>query len=245
MKICTKCKIEKELSDFYKNKQQLCGFSCWCKQCSNKSSKIYQQKHCKKLKLYHKNLRKKYKLEYKTRNKNYYLNNKKKILTAQEEYYQKHKENIKNRCKQYYNEHKTEYKEYFVKYNYQHKKKRSKNGKIYSKQRRKNDLCFKLLGNLRHRLNIAVKNGSKSERTKELLGCTVKFLKKHLELQFKDNMSWDNYGRKKDIKCWEIDHIKPCVSFDLSKNKEQRKCFHYSNLQPLWAKENRTKGGTK
>ena len=50
-------------------------------------------------------------------------------------------------------------------------------------------------------------------------------------------MSWDNYGD------WHIDHIRPCCSFDLSKIEEQEKCFHYSNLQPLWAEENMTKGG--
>lgn len=49
-------------------------------------------------------------------------------------------------------------------------------------------------------------------------------------------MNWDNYGE------WEIDHIKPCASYDLSKPKEQRKCFNYMNLQPLWAEENLRKG---
>jgi hypothetical protein len=56
-------------------------------------------------------------------------------------------------------------------------------------------------------------------------------------------MSWDNYGRKNGIKCWEIDHIRPCCTFDLSKPKEQKKCFYYTNLQPLWATENLKKGG--
>jgi hypothetical protein len=56
------------------------------------------------------------------------------------------------------------------------------------------------------------------------------------EKKFKPKMSWNNYGK------WHIDHIKPCCSFNLSKSEEQRKCFHYSNLQPLWAKENLSKG---
>ncbi|GAI33061.1 unnamed protein product, partial [marine sediment metagenome] len=59
--------------------------------------------------------------------------------------------------------------------------------------------------------------------------------KKHLEKRFVKGMSWKNYGK------WHIDHIKPCATFNLSEKKEQRKCFHYSNLQPLWAKENLSK----
>jgi desulfoferrodoxin (superoxide reductase-like protein) len=55
-----------------------------------------------------------------------------------------------------------------------------------------------------------------------------------LEKQFKLGMNWDNYGRSG----WHIDHIKPCASFDLTKKEEQLKCFHYTNLQPLWAREN-------
>jgi len=54
-------------------------------------------------------------------------------------------------------------------------------------------------------------------------------------------MSWDNYGtgyNGKGMEQWHIDHIIPCASFDLSKPSEQKKCFHYTNLQPLWAKDN-------
>jgi len=61
-------------------------------------------------------------------------------------------------------------------------------------------------------------------------------LRLHLERQFKDGISWDNYGE------WHIDHIRPCAKFDLSKPEEQRACFHYTNLQPLWEKENVSKG---
>jgi len=70
----------------------------------------------------------------------------------------------------------------------------------------------------------------------DLLGCTVEELRAHLEKQFKRGMSWSNYGR------WHIDHIRPCASFDLTDPEQQRICFHYSNLQPLWAEENMRKG---
>jgi hypothetical protein len=67
-----------------------------------------------------------------------------------------------------------------------------------------------------------------------LLGCSIEFLKKHLETQFTEGMSWDNYT----YYGWHIDHIKPCKLFDLSKPEEQQKCFHYSNLQPMWWHDN-------
>ena len=69
-----------------------------------------------------------------------------------------------------------------------------------------------------------------------LLGCTIQEARNHIEKQFIDGMSWENYGK------WHIDHIKPCASFDLTKENDQRKCFHYTNLQPLWAKDNLVKG---
>jgi hypothetical protein len=61
---------------------------------------------------------------------------------------------------------------------------------------------------------------------------------KHLESKFTEGMSWSNYG----YKGWHVDHIKPCASFDLSDPEEQKKCFHYTNLQPLWWYDNFKKG---
>lgn len=117
---------------------------------------------------------------------------------------------------------------YEKKYRENHKQQRNE----YLYNRRRKDICFKLLENLRHRLNLAVKNNYKSKKTKKLLGCTIEELKSHLESQFTKGMNWDNYGK------WHIDHIRPCASFDLSKPEEQQKCFHYTNLRPLWAIDN-------
>lgn len=73
--------------------------------------------------------------------------------------------------------------------------------------------------------------------TTKLLGCSINKLKAHLESLFKDDMSWDNWGRTG----WHIDHIKPCKDFNLTKKSEQLKCFNYHNLQPLWAEDNLAK----
>lgn len=71
----------------------------------------------------------------------------------------------------------------------------------------------------------------------EYLGCTIKELIEYLENKFCDGMAWENYGN------WEIDHIKPISNFDLLDNKQKKELCHYTNLQPLWRKENLKKGG--
>lgn len=112
------------------------------------------------------------------------------------------------------------------------KQQRSKRGK----QRRQTDHQFKLATNLRNRLWYALKGNAKSTQTLELLGCSIERLQFHLQSQFTEGMAWDNYGK------WHIDHIIPCASFDLSDPAQQRVCFHYTNLQPLWARDNLSKG---
>ena len=58
----------------------------------------------------------------------------------------------------------------------------------------------------------------------------------YLQGKFKEGMHWNNLGK------WHIDHIRPCASFDLTDPEQQKQCFHYTNLQPLWAAENIRKG---
>mgnify|MGYP003522388959 CR=1 FL=1 len=81
-------------------------------------------------------------------------------------------------------------------------------------------------------MNDELKNiikGSITNKLKEYLGCSLIELKIYLEELFKPEMNWSNHGE-----IWEIDHIKPISSFDLNIIEEQRKCFYFSNLQPLF-----------
>jgi len=87
------------------------------------------------------------------------------------------------------------------------------------------------------RLNALLKGRGKKEHFEQYLGCSFEEFKTYLESKFVDGMTWENHSRYG----WHIDHIKPCVSFDLSKEDQIRECFNYKNLQPLWAKENLTK----
>ena len=104
-------------------------------------------------------------------------------------------------------------------------------------ERRKTDPNYKLLCYTRTRLYQALKGNSKSAHTRELLGCTVDELWKHLESQFVEGMTQENYGP-----IWHIDHIIPCEAFDLTSEQEQRRCFNWRNLQPMFASENMSKG---
>ena len=110
--------------------------------------------------------------------------------------------------------------------------------RIRAATRRATDLDFKLKDVLRKRVRNALLGAAKAETTMSLLGCSVEDLKAHLESQFENGMNWDNHG----IHGWHIDHIKPCSSFDLTDPEQQKECFHFSNLQPLWAQENWNKG---
>lgn len=164
----------------------------------------------------------------------YKKNNHDKILNGYKEYREKNNEKIKNSRKEYVknnqekiSEYKKQYylinKDYFLK---------------WEKNKRDIDELFKLSGNVRKRLNkfFKVKNFKKSNKTIDIVGCTPQELKTHLERQFQDGMSWDNYG----FYGWHIDHIIPLSS---AQNEEEiYKLCHYTNLQPLWAKDNLSKG---
>lgn len=179
----------------------------------------------------------------KTYKKEWYLKNRERLLNKRKKYYLTHKKQareyhrkntIKIHCRQkkYREMNKLKLKKAYRNWCQTHKKERNEMLRI----KRKKDINFKILDNLRSRIFDALKNNTKSARTLELIGCSIKFLKKYLKSRFVKGMSWKNYGK------WHIDHIIPCAKFDLSKVSEQRKCFHYTNLQPLWAFDNMSKG---
>ena len=100
----------------------------------------------------------------------------------------------------------------------------------YRRERYRSDPTFRLLDNLRRRVGHALKGNSKSTATEKLLGICADECRKYIEALFTEGMSWDSNIH--------IDHIVPCASFDLSDPEQQRRCFHYTNLQPLWVSEN-------
>tara|TARA_Y100000389_G_scaffold99609_1_gene96343 strand:+ start:6647 stop:7168 length:522 start_codon:yes stop_codon:yes gene_type:complete len=106
------------------------------------------------------------------------------------------------------------------------------------RERIKTDPQYRLACNLRRRLRHALKGKNKSARTMKLVGCSISHLMDHMEKQFQPGMTWENQGT------WHVDHMMPCASFNLIDPEQQRQCFHYTNLQPLWGLENISKGDT-
>lgn len=107
----------------------------------------------------------------------------------------------------------------------------------YSNYKYHNNLEHHITHSLRNRMRLAIRNNQKFGKTLDFLGCSVEELKSHLECGFHSGMSWDNYGQY-----WQIDHIKPCALFDMSQEAEQKRCFNYTNLQPMLSKDNARKG---
>lgn len=112
----------------------------------------------------------------------------------------------------------------------------------YERRRCSEDVNYRLRVLLRHRVAAAIRRegGKKSRHTMILVGCDIPFLRRYIEAQFSAGMTWDNWGKGPGK--WNIDHVIPCAAHDLTDPEQQRACFHFSNLQPLWAEDNIRKG---
>lgn len=208
---CVKCGIEKDVESFYKTKRHKSGLTGVCKECC----KIESHEHYVNNIDYYRELSKSEKVkEYRRSERG---------REVQRRYRRNHKDLVRAFKKEY---RKTQ--------------KHKDQVKKQTKRLRETSLTYRLSALVRGRIHIELKKqGSKKEhKTIKYIGCTIPELIKHLELQFKEGMSWDNYG----YDGWHIDHIIPCAHFDLTQESEQKKCFHYTNLQPLWAIDNLRKG---
>ena len=145
----------------------------------------------------------------------------------------KNKEKISEKSKDYYEKTKVIRHEKILENN----RRWRKNNPSYTTDRKKIDINFKLIKNVKSRFKrfLNINNVTKKNKTLEILGCNPQELKKIIENQFLDGMNWDNYG----LYGWHIDHIIPLSSANTE--EEIYKLAHYTNLQPLWAKDNLAK----
>ena len=178
------------------------------------NNKEKKKQYDKKWYLDNKEKRKQYQKEYR-------LNNKEKQRQYEKKWYLDNKEKVNQKCKQWRLNNKEYSKKYLSK---------------YEKKRRKIDPNFKLIKYTRSRIWSGLKGRYKSKSTIKLLGCSIEECWQHLESKFQPGMTRENHG------LWHVDHIRPCASFDLTDPEQQKICFHYTNLQPLWAEDNLKKG---
>ena len=229
MKSCSKCKLEKELTLFYKCSSSKDGHRSNCITC------------CKQWKIDNKEKINDYLVSNKerlskNRSERYQLNKDFFILKSSN-YYKNNREEIKIKSNLYYENNRESKLEYQKEYQKNNRDKRN----TYLVERRQNDPLFKLITNVRNLIyNSFYYNGySKNSKTEELLGCSFEELKEYLESKFEPWMNWDNRGLYSGEfnYGWDIDHVIPLSS--VNKEDEIIKLNHYTNLQPLCSKINR------
>lgn len=210
MKICTQCNEEKDSNCYSTN--GLKGLRSQCKVCRSNNAKQYRQAHTDQLS---------------AKDKQYYLANKEHIQARNKQYAADHRDEIcKNKCL-YYEANIQSIKQYHA----QHKLARNEQ----RKQRRKDDVAFRIAESLKSRIHAVLKD-TMIDRTWKYIGCSKAELVKWLEYQFDSNTTWDNYG-----KVWHIDHVIPIDIFDMTRYDHQVVCFHWTNLRPLEKKQNLSK----
>lgn len=263
MKICSKCKVEKDSDCFSKGKRFKNGLRSTCKDCA----KVYRESNKTKIALSkksHYEINKNDILQYQ---KDYYQNNRANIIAVQQEYRKSNKPKISLQNSKYYEENKVSIdlrnKEYYKnnkekiiatqkEYYELHKETIVLYRREYYKNRGQNDLLFKIRRRVSSQVwYYLIKNGSNKNGQSILtfLPYSIRELKEHLEKQFEPWMTWENYGSyvikdwddsEQSTWKWQIDHIIPHSQFKYSSMEDQgfRDCWALSNLRPYSAKQN-------
>ncbi len=215
-KVCKICQAEKSISEYRLmtcKKYRSHHYSSYCFDCE----KVYMEK---------------YRLENKEKIKQWRKENNGKNTERMRKY--RETEKGKEICreislKSYYNN--------IEEIKVRRKSKKYKDVQNANQRRRNQTPNGKIENSIRNRMKNFISKKHKWCKSMVLLGCSVDVCRKWIEDRFLPGMSWENYGHS----TWHIDHIQPCSSFDLTNPEQQKLCFHYTNLQPLWATDNLTK----
>jgi predicted nucleic-acid-binding Zn-ribbon protein len=224
VKVCSRCGIEKEFSEFWKRSASADGLMPCCKDCQRKYQKEHRntpegrKKHNEENAIW----RASGGLEYL---REYCKENRQKLTETQRAWNESHPEQVRA---------------YKQKWEQKDRKENPTRKRDYSARRRKEDPQVRLKEALRSRLNVALKNNFKGGSAVKDLGCSIEEFEKHLESKFQPDMSWENYGMGRGY--WTIDHVMPLSAFDLTNRQHVVLACHYLNLQPLWFEDNSSKG---
>ena len=161
---------------------------------------------------------------------------------ANKRWQEKNKKHLKEYHKQWSKKNREHLREYHAKWREENREDLNEYKRIYEKTKKDSDPSYKLACYTRTAIYTCLKerNINKYKNTFDYLPYTLEDLMEHLQSQFREDMTWDNYGE------WHVDHIKPMVSFNISspEDEEFKECWSLNNLQPLWGEENLSKGST-
>ncbi len=222
VKICSKCKVEKGICEFGKDKHNIDGLTYQCKTCKKLNTKKWQNNNPEKYD--------ELKIKRKKLNKNWSKINPEKNREKNKRWEKNNPDKVKDKLKKFKEKNPDYYNEY--------RKKWLENNpnyfNDYVKNRIEYDVIFRVIKNVRSRLGtfLKIKKYSKDYKFMEIVGCSQQDLLIHIESLFQEGMSWENYG----YHGWHIDHKIP-----LSSSKTIQDVLllsHYTNLQPMWAIDN-------
>lgn len=235
-KLCSKCKIIKPLIEFTYNSQRKTGRGATCVECSRIAAREYSRNHQQQRKEYRDSRKEITKEYHKQLNKDLKREKqdpsfKKQKRERKQIPYEKVRERKREEYKLYHKKNPHKQKEYY--------KNAAPRRLEQVKSREQTDLDFKLRRRCRHRMNLALKGESRDTSSLELLGCTMSFFRQWIEKNFEQGMKWENYGYGKEK--WNLDHNIPCSSFDLTSIDQQKRCFNWTNVFPMWQRLNFSK----
>lgn len=227
MKTCSKCNVEKELTEFSFRDKINGVYRNECKICIKEKNRIYHEKNKESLCLKKK--------EYRNENKTI-------VKETKKRYYENNKEDIKEKARDRYNNLKDD-NDFMERIRtisrknwrkYRETNRERINSKI--RDRKNTDPLYKLTFSIRTSIsNSIIRMGySKNDKSRNILGCSFEEFQAHIEKQFQEGMSWDNHGE------WHLDHKIP-ISWAKTE-EEVYELNKYENFQPLWSSENYSKG---
>lgn len=224
-RVCTACQTYKPWGEFGEMRHGTIRRNCECKSCNRKRAAAYKKEDKERAQRQRRTHRQKYLKKIKERDRQYRQKNAEYLRQKRKEYRQQNRDKVLAQQRAHYA---------------QNKNRRIADTTKYTRARRQTDPQYKLRYTIAGRIAKAIKAGGskKHSNTEELLGCSFKEAKTFLESKFQEGMTWENHG----LHGWHIDHVCPLASFDLTDPQQQKQAFHYTNLQPLWAKDNLSKG---
>ena len=221
-KRCARCQEEKPatVEYFYRDAQKKCRLYSQCKSCCKKWREENREKRLASKKKYREENRE----EIRATRLKHYQENREEVLAIKKKWREKNPEKVRAASK---------------KYSKENPEKERARHKKYMRRRRQEDPIFRLLHNMRGNLSRCLSGKQKNSHTMQYVNMTPDELMDYLEGRFTEGMTRDNYGE------WHVDHIRPLASFDFTgpdKEEQLHMAWNYTNLQPLWAADNMSKG---